>query len=317
MTHKLTEEIPPFSVKVWAKSLPSRGHLERNEDWYWSAANGVAHAVIDGMGSARRVVDGKEIGGEHASRMIGKVFDERLQNLPYDLSIQAARELLSVAVDEAGKRVFRDVNASGQIPPEQIPEGKTSMDVMAAAVMTATIFCEGGRRAVISQNGDTRGYLYSGGELVLLTEDQDAVQMDLDEGRLTPEEMVAIQEEMDNFDGRDIGTLSPQARGYFARRHLASGQLGDSDIPPPPAFLTIKLRPGDMLLLCSDGVYANLSTPEIAASMEAIDPAATLVDRGDARSGERTLPDPGDLSVPYNYRAHQDDATAVVVKVEW
>jgi len=100
-------------------------------------------------------------------------------------------------------------------------------------------------------------------------------------------------------------------------RNLVYGQIGDSPRPDPPVFTTIQLRPGDMILLCSDGVYSNLTSHEIQAAMSAIDPAATLVDRGDARSGERNLPDPNDLSAPYNYRAHQDDTTALVIKVEW
>jgi hypothetical protein len=32
---------------------------------------------------------------------------------------------------------------------------------------------------------------------------------------------------------------------------------------------------------------------------------------------ERTLPDASDLSAPYNYRAHQDDTTALVIRVDW
>ena len=87
-----------FNVRVWTKSLPSRTHPERNEDLAWSSTNGVAHAVIDGMGGSRRVVNGKEIGGEHAAAMLGKALDERLQSLPPDLSVQAARELLAVVV---------------------------------------------------------------------------------------------------------------------------------------------------------------------------------------------------------------------------
>lgn len=306
-----------FNVKVWAKSLPSRQHPERDEDLAWSARNGVAHAVIDGMGGSRRVVDGREIGGEHAAAAIGQVLSARLENLPDNLQVTAARELLSVVVAQAGEQIYSAVNASGQIPPEQIPEGKSADDVMAAAVMTAVVFCDGGRRAVISQNGDTRAYLFSSGELILLTDDQDAVQLEVDEGRLTEDEADALQIEMDSFDGHDIGKLSRQARQYFAQRNMVFGQIGDSPQPQPPVFATIQLRPGDMLLLCSDGVYANLTTAEIRDSLSSMDPAATLVDRGDARSGERSLPAAADLTEPYNYRAHQDDTTAIVVRVDW
>ncbi|HST04936.1 MAG TPA: protein phosphatase 2C domain-containing protein [Chloroflexia bacterium] len=306
---------PATEIKTWVKSTPSGTHPERNEDAYWSARNGMAHAVIDGMGGSRRVVNGKEIGGEHAAAGLRATLDARLQDLPPTLSISAARELLSAVVAEAGANVYREVNASGQIPPEQIPEGKTAEDVMAAAVMTALIFCEGGRRAVVSQNGDTRCYLYSDNELILLTDDQDLVNLDLKEGKLTSEQAEEIEEELDTFTGFDIGKLDPTARPYFVQRNLVFGQIGDEPEPQSPAFCTIQLRPDDLLLLCSDGVYANLTTDEIAASMQSIDPAATLVDRSNARSSDRALPDPNDPSAPYNYRAHQDDTTALVVRV--
>jgi serine/threonine protein phosphatase PrpC len=316
-TEDATRSSAALNLRVWTKTLPSRTHPERNEDLAWSAKNSMAHAVIDGMGGSRRVVDGKEIGGEHAAVMLGKVLDERLRDLPSDLSVSAARELLSAVVAEGGERIYREVNAEGQIPPEQIPEGKTAEDVMAAAVMTALILCEGGRRAVIGQNGDTRAYLYSDGDLLLLTEDQDAVHMDAEEGVISPDQGDAIDEAIDTFQGFDIGKLEPLARKYFIQRNLVFGQIGDTPAPQAPVFSTIQLRPGDTLLLCSDGVYSNLTTDEIRASMASIDPAATLVDRGDARSAERALPDPNDLSAPYNYRAHQDDATAIALKVEW
>jgi serine/threonine protein phosphatase PrpC len=302
---------------VWSKSLPSRSHLERNEDLAWSAKNGVAHAAIDGMGGSRRKVGDREIGGEHAAGILGEVLEARLGNLPLDLSVPAARQLLTAVVAEAGERIFRELNASGNIPPEQILPGKTAEDMMPAAVMTAAIICEGGRRVVISQNGDTRGYLYSGDELILLTEDQDAVQLEVEEGELSPERAEAIQEAVDTFEGRDISKLDPVARSYFVRRNMVFGQIGDSLAPRPPDLTTIQIRSGDMLVLCSDGVYSNLTSQEIADALQSIDPAAALVDRGDSRSGEPNLPDPNDLSAPYNYRAHQDDTTAVVVRIEW
>jgi protein phosphatase len=306
-----------FHIKVWYKTLPSRSHLERDEDLGWSSANGVAHAVVDGMGGSRRVVAGREIGGEHAAGVIGEVLEAKLQGLPEDLDITAARELLGAVVEEANSRIYTELNAAGQIPSDAIPEGKSAQDVMLAAVMTAAILCEGGRRAVIGQNGDTRAYLYSAGELLRLTEDQDAVQLDVQQGVLTPEQGEDIQDAVDTFDGHDLGKLDPVSRKYFAQRNLVFGQIGDSPEPNLPAFLTIQLRPGDVLLLCSDGVYSNLTTEEIRSGMTSVDPAAALVDRGDARSAERTLPDINDMEAPYNYRAHQDDATAVVVKVDW
>lgn len=317
MNHSAIPNPQSEIARTWAKSVPSRTHPERNEDAYWSARNNIAHAVIDGMGGSRRVVNNIEIGGEHAAAAIRKVIDERLQDLPTNVSVTAAREILSAVIAEANERVFKQVNAEGNIPPEQIPEGKTAEGVMAAACLTALILCEGGRRAVISQNGDTRCYLYSNNELILLTEDQDSVTLDRNQGVITDEEAEAIDEALDTFSGFDLGKVDPVVRKYYAKRYLVFGQLGDSPQASAPEFSTIQLQPGDRLVLTSDGVHDNLTHDEIAAGMNSIDPAATLVDRADQRSGERALPDPSDLSVPYNYRAHQDDTTALIVKIEW
>ncbi len=305
------------TLRIWAKSVPSLTHPARDEDLAWTAPNQGAVATVDGMGSARRRVAGGEIGGEHAAALIGETLTAYLGEVPLTVAVGTARDLLCAAVEAAGKRIFHELNADGVIPPEQIPAGKTAEDVMVAAVMTAAVICENGRRAVISQNGDTRAYLYSGSDLLLLTEDQDAVQSDVEAGVLTADAAYDLQAALDTFNGRDLGKLDPTARRYFARRNLVFGQVGDCAAPPPPALTVIQLRPNDLLLLCSDGVYGNLTQDEITAGMSAMDPAATLVDRAVARSAERALPDPADLSRPYNYRAHQDDVTAVVVRVEW
>src|SRR6476659_7770174 len=115
--------IQQLSIRVWSKSLPSRSHPDRNEDLAWSAANHIAHAVVDGMGGVRRQVEGSEIGGEHAAAMIGEALKAHLEDLPSNLAATDARELLSVAVTEADERIYKELNAGGQIPPEQIPEG--------------------------------------------------------------------------------------------------------------------------------------------------------------------------------------------------
>src|SRR4051812_11900795 len=101
----------PEIATIHAKSLPSRTHPDRNEDTYWSARNNIAHAVIDGMGGSRRVVNGKEIGGEHAAAGLRATLEDRLQELPTNVSVSAAREILAAVIAEGNARVYRDVNA--------------------------------------------------------------------------------------------------------------------------------------------------------------------------------------------------------------
>lgn len=305
-------------VRVWAATLPSRLHPERNEDAYWSAPNGVCHAMIDGMGGSRRFVPGMgEIGGEHAAAVIVRVLAERLANVPPRISRPEARALLEEVVAEAGARVFGEVNDEGAIPPAQVPEGKAPLDVMAAACATIVVLAEEGSCAVISQNGDTRAYLYSPsqGEFYVITEDDDAISHDVEAATLEYERGRTISQALDDFDGRDISILPGDALPYFARRNLVEEQLGDSAPPPLPAISVIQLGSGDALLLTSDGVHDNLSSSEITEFLRAVDPATALVQAADARSGESPLPNPEDPGAPFNYRAHPDDASAMLIRL--
>src|SRR6476620_9640893 len=119
-----------LDIQVWRKSLPSRTHPDRNEDLGWSARNKMAHAVIDGMGGIRRKVEGREIGGEHAAGIIGQTLAARLEDLPLDFSVSEAKDLLAAVVAEANARIYKELNAGGQVPADQIPEGKGAEDVM-------------------------------------------------------------------------------------------------------------------------------------------------------------------------------------------
>jgi serine/threonine protein phosphatase PrpC len=82
-----------------------------------------------------------------------------------------------------------------------------------------------------------------------------------------------------------------------------------------PAISVIRLGSGDALLLTSDGVHDNLSSSEITQFLDEADPATTLVQAADARSGESALPHPEDLGAPFNYRAHPDDASAMLIRL--
>jgi serine/threonine protein phosphatase PrpC len=88
--------------------------------------------------------------------------------------------------------------------------------------------------------GDSRCYAFTGGKLNQLSNDHTVMQELIDQGRITPEEVVS----------------HPQ------RSLLTHALMGDSGFEPVIQLYPIKL--GDQFLLCSDGLTSVLSDFEIA-----------------------------------------------------
>jgi PPM family protein phosphatase len=121
---------------------------------------------------------------------------------------------------------------------------------MAGMSTTVTAVALGDEGCVVANVGDSRTYLLRESALTQLTRDDSWVQLMLDSGELTPEE----------------------ARDH-PRRSLVLAAL-DGEAGRDPALTTFEARPGDRLLLCSDGlsdvvedaaIEATLRIPERAA----------------------------------------------------
>ena len=97
------------------------------------------------------------------------------------------------------------------------------------------------RRFAILWTGDSRAYLYRGGALHQLSVDHTQVQEMLDRGLLTAEQAA----------DHPMGHVLARAVGVTATLELD----GVSD----------EAQPGDLFLLCSDGLHGVLSDDEIAA----------------------------------------------------
>jgi protein phosphatase len=126
------------------------------------------------------------------------------------------RELLDFALRTASVRIFR----AGERRWEHRGMGTT---VVACLVADPT-------RVVVGHVGDSRAYLLRDRNLAALTRDHTVAQELVDAGEYTPERAA-----------RSIGK-------NMLRRHL-----GDLRVQPDVVEQT--LRPGDRLLLCSDGLH--------------------------------------------------------------
>ncbi|HEX7034542.1 MAG TPA: protein phosphatase 2C domain-containing protein [Pseudomonadales bacterium] len=112
----------------------------------------------------------------------------------------------------------------------------------AAAVMgtTAVVLDVAADACRIAHVGDSRAYRLHRGELTLLTRDHSMVQ-----------------------DLVERGLLRPEAARHSPSRNVITRAIG-LDVAFEPEIRAIELEAGDLLLLCSDGLWDMLEDAEIA-----------------------------------------------------
>jgi serine/threonine protein phosphatase PrpC len=143
--------------------------------------------------------------------------------------------------------------------------------------MTALAPLGGEPRCVLAHVGDSRAYRLRAGALVQLTRDHTWVQRQVDEGTLTP----------------------AQARGH-PMSSVLSRVLGTLDVGAPDTMI-VDVAPGDLYLLCSDGLTNMLHDAAMAAILAG---AASLDDAAEQ------------LVAAANTRGGHDNITVLLVRPE-
>ncbi|MGO6728323.1 serine/threonine-protein phosphatase (plasmid) [Rhizobium ruizarguesonis] len=123
---------------------------------------------------------------------------------------------------------------------------------MGATVVAALL---NGGTATLAWAGDSRAYRWRDRELLQLTRDHSVVQELLDDGRLSPNE----------------AWQHPQA-------HIVTRAIGASDHLVVETT-EVSFRPGDALILCSDGLTDCVADAEITALMNAVSTPAVACQR--------------------------------------
>jgi PPM family protein phosphatase len=127
--------------------------------------------------------------------------------------------------------------------------------------------------------GDSRIYHYHGSKLIKRTSDHSYVQTLVDKGEITEEE----------------ANVHPQS-------NILMGCLGIEDEPPMDFHYIPSLRPGDILMSCSDGVWHYFNPAELGSVLSALTPREStefLIDKARSRA-----------------RGTGDNLSIVVVKLE-
>ncbi len=307
---------------VYEYQQASIEHPDRCEDAILvSPGNGKApvFAVIDGMGGHQhQLANGETLTGRDAAQAIRSVLIEDLEHFMADADAQpdgATEQGIRAAISRANQHVFNTLNGGAGLPLRN----------RIGAVMTAVVVCENGKRLLVVQVGDTRGYLYSGGELIQLCEDEDNVKYFEQLNGLSQEDAEKISAVLNSYDGvnepKTEGTITlngQQYELYMAWRWFLVGNqalnipganvvinsLGTGREDLIPERSRIEIEPGDVLLLCSDGLYKNLNESEIIAGLQALDDCAKVLgETALARSQDKT-----------NRRNNPDDISVIVAK---
>ena len=243
--------VEPVPLSTRAVARSDTGQVRRrNEDAVRVAGSRGALVVADGMGG--------HPAGDVASALAAEEAFHRLLEIPVGLP---AEEVSAAALGERMGELVRKAD-------ERVREGireDPSLDGM-GTTLTAMLLDAGRGRAFLGHVGDSRAYRLRDGVLELLTRDHTWVQEQVDQGRLSP--------------------AQARAHPYASVLTRVLGLEG----PVQPDVVDVEALPGDVFLLCSDGLTAMLTDPDIEATLnaglpEGIDAAADALVRAANEEG--------------------------------
>ena len=282
-----------FLIAKLAKSMKVlQTNLDHLKPTRFSDEDGYLLVVADGMGGAAA--------GERASALaIESIEQFTLNTLKWFFHLGGKGESvlldeLRQAIESADRSIFREA---------QVDYHLSGMGT------TVTLgYCVGADLYIVHA-GDSRGYLYREGRLDQVTCDHTLVQLLVDNGMLTAE-----------------------GARVHARRNVVTNVVGGPQAGVHSEIHKIRLRDGDVVLLCSDGLTEALTDDQIAEVMRqpgtpqevasrllerslehgAPDNVTVIVarfdqrggadetDRSEAGSGDRETSEPLDDSIPGN-----------------
>lgn len=218
-------------MTVTAGGRTDTGPRNLNQDWLeWDLGLGL-FVVADGMGGHNA--------GEVASHLAIKTIREFIADsaatsdwtwpFPFEPAYSVDANRLLTAVRLANRRVYQEGCAH---------EAMEGMGTTVVAVLVS------GDRAVMVGVGDSRIYRWRDGALVQLTSDDTWLAA-----------VMGVQD-------------AERAESTHPMKHVLTSVVGTREDVRPTAREEV-LRPGDRLVLCSDGIHGRLDNPAIAAVLRA------------------------------------------------
>ena len=261
---------PGPGLSVVSHGITDRGLVrEKNEDQFVIAeirrVLRIRHSSLpqpdalmgEGLGQLFVVADGMggHQGGEYASALaVASVENIVLNTISWLFRLKG--EGILAEFQEALRATDRWVIEAAQRQPELKGMGTT----LTVAYVTANVL-------YLAHAGDTRCYLFRGGKLEQLTRDHTFVA-------------TLVQE----------GVISPAAAAHHTMRNVITNAVGGDKTGVEPEVHKHLLSPGDVLLMCSDGLSEMLPDEEIAQKLRngpknPEDLCGVLVGMANARGG--------------------------------
>jgi PPM family protein phosphatase len=202
-----------------------------NEDSIASdAARGLV-VLADGMGG----YNAGEVASGMATTVITTEMQQALASLrPYDQDPRTGQEV--------GARLIRDQVLKANASIYQAAQSQPQYAGMGTTLVVGLFY---DNRVLVAHLGDSRLYRLRERELVQLTRDHSLLQEQIDSGLLTPEQAKHAQ-----------------------HKNLVTRALG-IDPSVEPEIHEYPSRPGDLYLLCSDGLCDMVEDEDICMAMEA------------------------------------------------
>jgi protein phosphatase len=197
-------------------------------------SQGWLFALADGVGGQEK--------GEVASRLAVETALEGFRKVPKGVMHVS---LLPRLVQEANQAVFDAGNASTARDPGYADPGGAILPSGTHMASTLVLCALRFDSAVVSHVGDSRCYLLRSGHLSSLTHDHTMV-----------DEQVRL------------GLISKEDAQSHANRHMLTRSLG-SEMFVAADTITVSIVPGDLLLLCSDGLHGYVPDPAIEWTLNA------------------------------------------------
>lgn len=279
MTQTLSTSQLSYAVGLKTDTGQQRSHNEDAAEVFELPGFDAAFVVCDGMGGLRA----GDVASKEAVRVVQNYLRESLgaqQTNPNAADINAALRAALVAANEAVNALNQPAGtvtptASTSLMPQDAPTQKRDGDTPAPASGLMGTTCVAGvvqnGNLHLAHAGDSRGYLFRGGQLTRLTEDHSFVAERVKAGDMTEAE--ARVSRFRNMITRAIGI----------------------DVSVDPEVQTIPLQIGDTVLVCSDGLTTMVEDAPIAQSLAQTykqapeKAAAMLIDMANKKGGEDNI----------------------------